>query len=371
VAVSALLAAAMLVELVTRRDSAPIDFLAGPLLTTTVAWRRWSPQGAAAVGLVAALMLQDPGPLEQTVLTPVVVVLVYYMLGRRSQPRRFAGDVALLVVPVPTIWLTPGDAQVTAVVTVWLFFFALPYLAGRAIGAQKAAATALELEAAQADVAQRDAASRAITGERARIARDLHDVVAHNVSVMAIQAVAARRIAPSDPETARQALTAVAACGREALVEMRRMMGVLRRSDLDLTTAWEPGLDQVHVLAERARLTGAEVTVAIVGSPSDLPPARDLVAFRVLQEALTNVIKHAGSARADVSVEYLPGSVQIRVADDGAGVSVTGAGAPGGHGLVGMRERLELYGGTLHAGSRPRGGFEVRASIPRSEGPGA
>jgi signal transduction histidine kinase len=205
--------------------------------------------------------------------------------------------------------------------------------------------------------------------ERTRIARDLHDVVAHNVSVMAIQAVAARRTAPTDPETARQALAAVASCGRDALIEMRRMIGALHRSDLDLATAWEPGLDQVHLLAQRARLGGVEVEVHVLGSPVELTPARDLVAFRVLQEALTNVVKHAGASRADVTLRYLPTSVEIDVDDDGAGdhSSAGGRDVPPGYGLLGMRERLALFGGTLSTRPGAHGGFEVRASIPRSE----
>jgi signal transduction histidine kinase len=369
-AVSAVLTFAVLAELVLRRSADPIDFVAAPVLTSTVAWRRRAPQLAVVVGLCAALVLRDHDPLAQTVLLPVVVMLVFYMLGRQcSQGRRWAIDVVLLLVTLPTIWLTPGDAQPTALISVWLFFFALPYLIGRTIGSQSLVAEGLEQEAAQAEIDQRNAANRAVSLERTRIARDLHDVVAHNVSVMAIQAVAARRTAPTDPETARQALAAVASCGRDALIEMRRMIGALHRSDLDLATAWEPGLDQVHLLAQRARLGGVEVEVHVLGSPVELTPARDLVAFRVLQEALTNVVKHAGASRADVTLRYLPTSVEIDVDDDGAGdhSSAGGRDVPPGYGLLGMRERLALFGGTLSTRPGAHGGFEVRASIPRSE----
>jgi signal transduction histidine kinase len=372
VALSVAITLAFLVEQVTRGDPRLTDFVAAPILASTVAWRRWSPAGAAAVGLVSAFVLHDPDPLAQTLLTPVVAVLDFYMLGLRSERRRRAIDVVLLLVPVPSIWLTPGDSAPIALISVWLFFFLLPYLAGRAIRSQRVLSMALARAAAEAETAQRDAASQAVDAERTRIARDLHDVVAHHVSVMAIQAVAARRTAPSDPERARQALNAVAACGREALVEMRRMVGVLRRTDLELATAWEPGLDQVHALADRAREAGADVRVRIIGAPSELSPAQDLVAFRVLQEALTNVIKHAGTTRADVVVRYQPTSVEISVVDDGAGatrVVVHDADAHSGHGLLGMRERLALYGGTMSAAPRRRGGFEVHARIPRTPGP--
>ena len=192
IALSATLTVAFLTELVARGDPALIDFVAGPLLASTVAWRRWSPHGAAAVGLVAGVVLHDSEPLAQTLLTPLVAILDFYMLGRGSRARWLAADIVLVLVPIPAIWLTPGDAQPIALVSVWLFFFALPYLTGRAILAQSGAAQELELEAAQAEILQRNAAGRVIEVERIRIARDLHDVVAHHVSVMAIQAVAAR-----------------------------------------------------------------------------------------------------------------------------------------------------------------------------------
>jgi signal transduction histidine kinase len=374
VVVSATLTAAVLIELIVRRAPAQIDFAVAPVLTSTVAWRRRAPAAAALVGVVSGFVLRDPDPLAQSLLLPIVAVLVYYMLGRKSETRRSRFvDGLLLVLPLPAIWLTPGDSQPIAVISVWLFFFALPYLAGRTIASQTVVAHELERDAGQVEIDQRNAASDAIALERTRIARDLHDVVAHNVSVMAIQAVAARRTAPSDPDTARESLDAVARCGREALVEMRRMVGVLRRSDLAMTTVGEPGLDQVDALAEHARLAGVQVAVHVEGPREALPPARDLVAFRVLQEALTNVIKHAGSSRADVSVRHLPTSVELQVCDDGEGKRLRAPddGAEPGHGLVGMRERLDLYGGTLRAGPRRRGGYEVRAVIPRSERSGS
>ena len=319
----------------------------------------------------AVVLLRDLAPLAQTILIPAVFVLDCYSLGRQpGAHRRQYLDLALLLVALPAIWLTPGDNQLIGLASVWLFFFALPYLAGRTITAQIAATQALALEAALAEAEQRAAAGRAIAAERARIARDLHDVVAHNVSVMAIQAIAARRVAGQDVESARSALEAVATCGREAVVEMRRLVGVMRRHDVELTAVWEPGLDQLEALAHRARSAGVEVEVRVRGSRQDLSPARDLVAFRVVQEALTNVIKHAGPTAAVVSVRHEPSEVHLAVVDNGTAARVHGHAADGartGHGLVGMAERLALYGGTMRAGRTGKGGFEVVASIPRAE----
>jgi signal transduction histidine kinase len=368
---AAVLTAALMVGLLAGRDPAPMSLLAGPALTTTVAWRRWAPALAVIVAGAAVMLLRDLAPVAQTILIPVVFVLDCYMLGRQpGGARRRYLDLALLLVALPAIWLTPGDDQVIGLVSVWLFFFALPYLAGRTIAAQTAATQALAQEAAEAEAEQRAAAGRAIAAERARIARDLHDVVAHNISVMAIQAIAARRVAYQDVESARSALEAVATCGREAVMEMRRIVGVMRRPDVELSAVGEPGLDQLEALAHRARSAGVEVEVRVQGLRRDLSPARDLVAFRVVQEALTNVIKHAGPTAAVVSVRHEPTQVRLAVVDHGATTRVNGHVAddtPTGHGLVGMAERLALYGGTMRAGRTRKGGFEVVASIPRDE----
>jgi signal transduction histidine kinase len=319
----------------------------------------------------AVLLLRDPADVAQTILIPAVFVLDFYMLGRLPGARgRQAVDLALLLAALPAIWFTPGDGQLIGLVSVWLFFFVLPYLAGRAIATQTSATRALALETEQAEAEQRAAAGRAIAAERSRIARDLHDVVAHNVSVMAIQTVAARRVAGQDAASARRALEAVATCGREAVAEMRRVVGVMRRSDVELTAVWEPGLGQLEALARRARSAGVEVEVRVQGSERSLSPARDLVAFRVVQEALTNVIKHAAPTSAVVSVRHEPTQVRLAVVDRGAPTRVNGHaadGAPVGHGLVGMAERLALYGGTMRAGRTGQGGFEVVASLPRAE----
>jgi signal transduction histidine kinase len=185
---------------------------------------------------------------------------------------------------------------------------------------------------------------------------------------MVIQTVAAREVASTDRASARAALAAVQLAGREALLEMRRMIGVLRRGDVQLAGSATPGLDQLDLLAQRARMSGLPVELSVRGRRRALPEALDLVAFRIVQEALTNSIKHAGPARASVTVTFEADRVELEIYDDGRGASPdrpTGEGA--GHGLVGMRERLALFDGELSTGGRPGGGFRVFARLPVEE----
>jgi signal transduction histidine kinase len=198
---------------------------------------------------------------------------------------------------------------------------------------------------------------RAVEAERARIASELHDVVTHNVSVMVVQAGAARRVLSSSPGEARQALLAVEASGRTAMTELRHLLGLLAPSDAVLVP--QPDLGQVGALVERVRAAGLPVELTVTGV-RPLPPGVDLAAYRVVQEGLTNVLKHAGQARADVRIEYLPCELRITVSDDGRLV-----GAPaGGHGLIGLRERIAVYRGELDAGPLPGGGWRLAARIP-------
>jgi len=201
---------------------------------------------------------------------------------------------------------------------------------------------------------------RAVEAERARIAGELHDVVTHNVSVMVVQAGAARSVLDSSPEQAREALLAVEASGRTAMSELRHLLGLLAPAgeDKDLLVP-QPGAGQVPSLVERVRAAGLSVELTVTEA-RDLPPGVDLAAYRVVQEALTNVIKHAGTARAAVALEYRPDDLLITVTDDGRPATEAG----GGRGLIGLRERIGLYGGELDAGPRPGGGWRVRARIP-------
>jgi signal transduction histidine kinase len=214
--------------------------------------------------------------------------------------------------------------------------------------------------------ADKEAATRrAVQEERARIARELHDVVTHNVSMMTVQAGAARKVMDSAPDQAREALLAVEAGGRAAMSELRHVMGLLTMPEaVDL--APQPGLDQVAALAGRIRDTGVPVELVVSGTPVPLPPGVDLAAYRVVQEALTNTVKHAAGASVAITVDYRPGEVRVEVADTG-GVPSPAAASGNGRGLMGLRERLAVYDGTLDAGPRGTGGYRVRAVIPVGE----
>jgi signal transduction histidine kinase len=210
-----------------------------------------------------------------------------------------------------------------------------------------------------------DEALRTVTQERMRIARELHDVVAHSMSVIAVQAGVGHHVIGVRPQEAAKALAAIETTSRTALREMRALLGVLREETPE-ETAEEflatPGLADLALLAERTARAGLRVELRFNGEPWELPPAMDLAGYRIAQEALTNVVKHAGTDQARVQIVYRKGEVEIEVTDDGVGRSA--AVVTGGHGLVGMRERVALYGGEFAAGPRPVGGFRVWARLP-------
>jgi signal transduction histidine kinase len=206
----------------------------------------------------------------------------------------------------------------------------------------------------------------AMAGERARIARELHDVVAHNVSVIVVQADGASYAIETDTERARQALAAISATGRQALAEMRRMLGVLRESDDAGSYAPQPGVEQLSELMEQIRDAGLPLEFAVEGVPLEMSEGRQLTIFRIVQESLTNTLKHGGPrATARVCLHYGDDAIEIRVTDDGRGAAANDDGR--GHGLMGMRERAAVYGGAVEAGPGPGGGFQVVARIPVRE----
>ncbi|MCK2221628.1 histidine kinase [Actinomadura sp. ATCC 31491] len=239
------------------------------------------------------------------------------------------------------------------VVTIWLF--------GLYAGTRRRYLEGLEERAERAERERDQQARMAAAAERARIARELHDVVAHNVSVMVVQADGAGYALDSDPEQARQAVRAISKTGRAALAEMRRLLGVLRDggpADTDYTP--QPGLDQ---LDELVRGAGVPARLVVAGAPGELPEGQQLAVYRIVQEALTNALKHGGpDVRALVEIRYDGPELVVRVTDDGRGA--TAPHAQGGHGLIGMRERVGMYGGAVSAGPRPGGGFEVLARLP-------
>jgi signal transduction histidine kinase len=292
-------------------------------------------------------------------------ILVYLYTVAVRCPRQvslagLAATEALLLV----VWLAnPRAIGDGGTVVVDGLVMAAAWWLGDGTRRRQEAIVAARERAAELEAARDELARRAVSEERLRIARELHDVVAHSMSIIAVQSGVGAHVLDSQPEEARKALAAVEATSRQALVEMRRLLGVLRaEAEPRGSLAPAPGLADVEALATEVARAGVRVEVRVEGAPAELPAGLELSAYRIVQEALTNVVRHAGPATAQVAVRYGPGRVTVEVVDDGRG------GDPGrdhgGHGIAGMRERAALYGGTLEAGPRPEGGFRVVASLP-------
>jgi signal transduction histidine kinase len=247
-------------------------------------------------------------------------------------------------------------------------FMAGAWLAGRTVRNRSRLAAELHEAAVVAAEAHEAEAARAVAEERRRIAREMHDVVAHSMSVMVVQAGGARRILRQDTARADAAGEQIERTGREALAEMRRMLGFLRAGEDDPTEP-QPGLERLDALVARTRDAGLPVTVRVVGEPRRLSSGLDLTAYRIVQEGLTNAMKHAGGAPTEVDVRWGAQRLELEIRDDGRGRPPTPPpnGDGGGHGLVGMQERVRLYGGELRAGRSENGGFAVLARLPLNE----
>ena len=292
-----------------------------------------------------------------------VVVLIVYALGAHAGPLAGpvgASVVAVLLLAVDIPRLRDG-APVDEVLPGWAVLAGV-YGLGRWLRHRRSELDRLADRTAQLERDQEAAAREAVELERARIALELHDLVAHSMAVIVLQAQAGRRVVRTDASTADQALAAIESTGRSAMAELRRLLDVLHLEgepdDLDP----RPGLAQLQVLADRVGRAGMPVTIAVEGRERPLPAGVELSAYRIVQEALTNALRHAGRATASVGVTYAADSIELRICDDGAGTP-DGPGS-GGHGLAGMRERVRLFGGTLEAGPGPTGGFRVRAVLP-------
>jgi signal transduction histidine kinase len=240
--------------------------------------------------------------------------------------------------------------------------FTVVWTAGFALGYQQREMRAARDRARRAEGEREERARDAVAEERQRIARELHDVVAHSISVMTVQAGGVRRLLHADQTREREALETIEETGRQALTEMRRMLGVLRQPTDQAALAPQPSIATLGKLVEQVREAGLPVEYRIEGEPLPLPPGVELSAYRIVQEALTNALKYAGPARAEVSVSYGRDLLEVEIVDDGR-AAVDGERA--GHGLVGMRERVAVFGGTLEAGPREDAdGFVVRARLP-------
>ncbi len=352
--------------------------VASLLLAATVVPRRRYPVAAFAVamafGIVQIMELRpagaNPAPmaLQPSPTDLTIVVLLYTLAAYRPRRISVAGLAVCLVAIAAAAyrWSPAGAAQaVPLVAAAGAVALALSaWVLGDSMAYRRAYNLALEDRAARAE-AERDAQAQiAAAAERARIARELHDVIAHHVSVMVVQADGGSYALDAEPERARQALAAISRTGRQALAEMRRLLGVLRSAEDDQAElAPQPRLAQIDELLEQARAAGVPVSFTVEGVPRPLPDGPALAAFRLVQESLTNVRKHGGPAvMAAVTLRFTDEGLVIRVSDDGRGGAAESDGA--GHGLAGMRERMELYGGTVDSGPRPGGGYLVTAKLP-------
>jgi signal transduction histidine kinase len=327
------------------------------LLDLPLAWRRRAPLFAwclvlAGVNLQALWTGNSAEGLEVILPIAVGIYSVAAYSGRRGA---FAG-LALLAVGYTVFSLEDRGVKRSDSGSMWsAAFFGVAavaiWFAGVWIRSRRDA-TVLAERAADLE----HEAHVAVTEERARMARELHDIVSHNLSVVVLQAAGARAAGAS-----AGTLEKIERSGREALVEMRRLLGVLREDSTDTSLTPQPGIADIHVLAASVRAAGVPVELEVDGDYGTLPPAVELSAYRIVQEALTNVLKHAKRAHAEVRVRRDGDVLTVEVLDDGAGTSAAGT---GGHGLVGMRERVALFGGELHAGPRSEGGFAVHATLP-------
>jgi signal transduction histidine kinase len=325
--------------------------LLGLIVTGAVAVRRLYPVGACvAAGVVVSMLAAFWG--EPAVLSIAIAwFCTLYGLAVWATPRGFVVGAAVVTLASVAAQAGPiaNQGALFGVVTL-----AALVIVRRVVGDRERRAQIAERE--------RDLATReAVVEERARIARELHDVIAHHVSMIVIQAGAERSILTDADSSTREVLETVEQTGRGALVEMRRLLGVLR-SDTHEPLAPQPGLDDVPMLVGQLGEAGLPVELRIDGERRVLPVGIELSAYRIVQEALTNALKHAGEARATVCVRYASDALELEIADDGEG-SVSRA-SGGGHGLVGMRERVALYGGRFDAGQSPTGGFVVRVVLP-------
>jgi signal transduction histidine kinase len=224
----------------------------------------------------------------------------------------------------------------------------------------------LEKRTAELEAAREELADQAVAEERLRIARELHDVVAHSMGMIAVQAGVGGHVIDACPDEAKRSLEIIESASKSALGEIRRMLGLLRSDDDRAETEPSPGVDDLPRLAEEVRRAGVEVDLRADPPPGPLPPGLDLTIYRLVQEALTNVVKHAHAGRARVSVRYPDGVARVEVVDDGTGPV---AAASGGHGIRGMRERAAMHGGSLDAAPLPEGGFRVAVALPLEAGP--
>ncbi len=334
--------------------SQSVSLLAGIVLAASLAWRQRAPLVVLALAVITSWVALVE-PLDGPITIVIAMMVATYTVGARTRGQAaLAGVVGIgILLAVNLSREIHPDLELGDVALPFLLLGG-PWLAGLAIRSRREREVALE-------AARVEEADAAVADERARIAREMHDAVAHSIGVVVLQARGARKTLRTEPEAALEALDAIEATGTQALAEMRRLVGVLRHVDDGMDLSPPPSLRHLDAMVDRVRAAGLPVELTIEGTPTALAPGIDLSAYRIVQEALTNALAHAGPATATVRVRYGDDDLTLEIADTGTGV---GQPETGGHGLIGMRERVSLYEGRLETDVRPGGGFVIRARLP-------
>ncbi len=353
----------------SNRAADPLAYVLVVVIFAMVAIRRRAPVAALWVAAAAIIpyWVLDYIDTGASVAALILIYTVAAHVDRRRSMRTGLWVGGLLVaVMVVGVLVEQEDLPAISVIAN-VVIFATAWFIGDSVGNRRAYLAEVEDRAARAEHEREAATARAVQQERVRIARELHDVVAHSVSVMVVQASASRRVLSRDPELVAESLAVIEDTGREALDELRRLLGVLRQEPGAADTEPQPSEGDVSALVRQCQDAGMDVHLVVDradGTP-ELQPGLGLTVYRVVQEALTNVMKHAGPATVEVHLRMRPDAITIQVTDDGRGPVADWSALPSsGQGLIGMRERVELFGGTLHTGLRPGGGFVVRAELP-------
>lgn len=347
------------------RGSKFITVPCGLLSTVPFLWRRRAPRAVAACVYVAAALevavLRASLPIGFLIST----VVAASALGAYLEQRPSLWALALALV---SVWITavmdPNKEGPVSVILIGPIFVGIPWMAGRQLQRMRAQHSSLESLTVRLEHEREENARNSILEERSRIARELHDIVAHSLSVMVVQAGAAEQVLESAPERAREPLEAIRTTGQQALIEMRRLLGILRTDNAATPLAPQPGLDSLDALAEQARAAGLRVDVLVDGDRPALSPGLDVAVYRLIQESLTNTRKHARASCVQVLVRFDVDSLDVEVTDDGRPAAPVDVGS--GHGLIGIQERVALYGGRVQTGPRPDGGWSVKARLPLS-----
>ena len=339
-----------------------LDAVLVPLTTLPIALRRYRPLTVLAVTVAAQTLLLL---FSSRVQVPFGVLVALYTVASRCERPVSLRAAEWVALPI-TFGVIVNTGPHAERIIPKLALFAIAWVLGDNIRTRRAYLAELEARAARLERERADQAERAVIEERTRIARELHDVIAHNVSVMVVQASAGEDVFDTDPARARESLSAVASTGRAALTELRRLLGVIRAEEDQAGYAPQPGIQYLNELVAQIRETGLTVSLSVLGEPRELPEGVGLCAYRIVQEALTNTLKHADASEAQVSVRYVADAIELQVTDDGRGAPLVN-GDTTGHGLIGMRERVALFGGELWVGPRVGRGFEVSARLPLEE----